>query len=61
MADIIKLELIKKILNEIDPIQMIEDGFVAYSLGKVVVPPVGEMIFQNPPGDCHIKYGYIKS
>ncbi|MHA1888333.1 MAG: ornithine cyclodeaminase family protein [Promethearchaeota archaeon] len=61
MADIIKLELIKKILNEIDPIQMIEDGFVAYSLGKVVVPPVGEMIFQNPPGDCHIKYGYIKN
>jgi len=25
-----------------------------------VVPPVGEMIFENPPGDVHIKYGYIR-
>lgn len=38
----------------------IEAGFVAYSNGEVVVPPVGEMIFEDPPGDTHIKYGYIK-
>ena len=61
MVEIIRLEQIKKILRKIDPIQKIEEGFVAYSKGKVVVPPVGEMVFQDPPGDCHIKYGYIKS
>ncbi len=60
MSKIIKLEQIKEILKSIDPIQKIEEGFVAYSQGKVVVPPIGEMIFENPPGDCHIKYGYIK-
>ena len=60
MSKIIKLEQIKEILKSIDPIQNIEEGFVAYSQGKVVVPPIGEMIFENPPGDCHIKYGYIK-
>jgi len=38
----------------------IEQGFIAYSNGEVVVPPVGELIFENPPGDTHIKYGYIK-
>lgn len=38
----------------------IEEGFVAYSRGEVVVPPVGELIFEDPPGDTHIKYGYIK-
>ena len=38
----------------------IEEGFVAYSEGKVVVPPVGELILEDPPGDVHIKYGYIR-
>tara|TARA_B100000686_G_C16798838_1_gene984404 strand:- start:1244 stop:2137 length:894 start_codon:yes stop_codon:yes gene_type:complete len=37
-----------------------EVGFIKYSNGKTVVPPVGELLFYNPPGDVHIKYGYIK-
>lgn len=63
MTEILQLEIIKKILTDIDPIQIIEEGFVAYSQGNVVVPPVGEMIFDNPenPGECHIKYGFIKN
>jgi len=60
MTEIVELDKIKEILQNVDVIQKIEDGFVAYSQGKVVVPPVGEMIFEDPPGDCHIKYGYIK-
>ena len=60
MVEIVELEKIKRILQNINPIQIIEDGFIAYSQGEVVVPPVGEMIFDNPPGECHIKYGYIK-
>ena len=59
MAEIVNLSQIKEALKNIDPIQAIEEGFVAYSQGKVVVPPVGEMIFKRPPGDVHIKYGYI--
>ena len=38
-----------------------EKAFVAYSQGRAVVPPVGHMEFADPPGDCHIKYGYLKS
>ena len=59
MTEIVNLSQIKEALKTIDPIQAIEEGFVAYSQGKVVVPPVGEMIFERPPGDVHIKYGYI--
>ncbi|PWI48491.1 ornithine cyclodeaminase family protein [Candidatus Heimdallarchaeota archaeon B3_Heim] len=63
MTRILKLNEIKKILEGIDPIKIIEEGFIAYSQGKVVVPPIGEMIFDDPkhPGDCHIKYGFIKN
>jgi len=57
---VIMLDEIKRALGRVDPVPLIEAGFVAYSRGQVVVPPVGEMIFENPPGDVHIKYGYIR-
>jgi len=43
----------------LQPIQEIEDGFVAYSAGRAEIPPVGELSFKEPPGDVHIKYGYL--
>jgi ornithine cyclodeaminase len=56
---IIPLARIREALKTIDPLPLIEEGFVAYSRGRAVVPPVGELIFKHPPGDVHIKYGYI--
>lgn len=38
----------------------VESGFAQYSAGEVVVAPVGELLFDDPPGDVHIKYGYIR-
>jgi len=60
MPVIVPLAEIKKVLAAIDPLPLIEAGFAAYSRGDVVVPPVGELVFADPPGDVHIKYGYIK-
>lgn len=60
MPVVVPLAEIKKVLAAIDPIPLIEEGFAAYSRGEVVVPPVGELVFNDPPGDVHIKYGYIK-
>ncbi len=60
MATIINKQEIISIIDNIDIIPAIEDGFVAYSNGRTVVPPVAELLFDNPPGDVHIKYGYIK-
>ena len=37
-----------------------ERAFVNYSSGRAVVPPVGELVFEDPPGDVHIKYGYVR-
>lgn len=60
MPAVVPLAEIKKALDAIDPLPLIEDGFVAYSRGRAVIPPVGELVFEDPPGDVHIKYGYIK-
>ena len=59
MTRFYNLAQIKSVLKKIQPIQEIEEGFIAYSAGKTEIPPVGEMIFKKPPGDVHIKYGYI--
>jgi ornithine cyclodeaminase len=58
MKIILKPE-IKHLTENLDLYPIIRNGFVAYSEGKSVVPPVGELSFKNPPGDVHIKYGYI--
>ncbi len=57
---ILDLKQIKDLLKGLDILPEIEAGFVAYSLGQTVIPPVGELIFKDPPGDVHIKYGYIR-
>ncbi len=45
----------------LDLVQEMEKAFAEYSRGKAVIPPVGEMKFEDPPGDVHIKYGHLKS
>lgn len=57
---VITLQEIKAALAKIDLLPEIEAGFVAYSEGRAEIPPVGELRFTNPPGDVHIKYGYLR-
>lgn len=57
---IIHLSSIQKYLETIDLIPLIEEGFIAYSSGNAVIPPVGELLFEDPPGETHIKYGYLR-
>jgi len=56
---IVPLGEIRALLPSIDLVAEIERAFVAYSRGESVVPPVGELVFDDPPGDVHIKYGYL--
>jgi len=59
MDEIIGREEIERILPRVDLLDIMEQGFIAYSRGEVTVPPPGELLFDDPPGDVHIKYGYI--
>ncbi|MBA8841047.1 ornithine cyclodeaminase family protein [Ochrobactrum sp. RH2CCR150] len=61
MTNVFQLDAIRSVVEASDLTPLIEAGFVAYSDGKVVVPPVGELLFDEPPGDTHIKYGYIRN
>ena len=59
MATVLTLEEIKPLIDPAKLIREIESGFILYSEGRVVVPPVGFLHFDQPPGDVHIKYGYV--
>jgi ornithine cyclodeaminase len=43
----------------LDLVPAMEAAFAQYSAGKALVPPVGELLFDDPPGEVHIKYGYV--
>ena len=60
MPELVTLDEIRLLLDTNILIDEIEAGFVLYSDGKVNVPPVGFMHFDDPPGDVHIKYGSIQ-
>jgi ornithine cyclodeaminase len=60
MSRTISLETINMVLPRLDTVRLMEEAFSAYSDGRAVVPPVGELIFEDPPGETHIKYGYIR-
>jgi len=61
LTTIIKLEQIKASLANIDLTNAMQEAFIQYSNGNAIVPPVGELLFDEPKGDVHIKYGYIKN
>jgi len=60
MAKIYMRGEIERAIKPSDAIRVMERAFVAYSRGEAVIPPVGHLEFHEPPGDCHIKYGYIR-
>ena len=59
MTAVLELDEIKQLIDVPQLIREIEAGFVLYSEGRAIVPPVGFLHFDEPPGDVHIKYGSI--
>lgn len=56
---IVMLAEIRDALQGVDLVPGMVSAFVAYSTGKAVVPPVGELLLPDVQADVHIKYGYI--
>lgn len=52
---------IEQRLKGVDLVRLMEQAFAAFSHGEAVVPPPGELLFEDPPGEVHIKYGYLKA
>jgi ornithine cyclodeaminase len=57
----LSLQQIEQRLKGLDLVGLMEGAFAAFSRHEAVVPVPGELLFQDPPGEVHIKYGYLKS
>lgn len=51
---------IQKLLSLQTVLDYIEEGFVMYSKNEAMIPHEAILLFQKPPGECHIKWGYGK-
>ena len=51
---------IEPLIRKTDISDAMREAFIEYSRGNAVIPPVGELIMDQPRGEVHIKYGYIK-
>ena len=61
MATVVSRAQIEQVIRPHELVTAVEQAFVAYSRGEAVIPPVGELYFDDPSGDCHIKYGFLRS
>lgn len=59
MPTVLALDDIKRLISVPELIRQTEQGFALFSEGQVTVPPVGFLHFDDPPGDVHIKYGFV--
>tara|TARA_B100000131_G_C18112041_1_gene609947 strand:+ start:176 stop:1135 length:960 start_codon:yes stop_codon:yes gene_type:complete len=56
---VLKKKIINEILKKLELVPLIERGFIFYSSKQCIIPPIGELLFEDPPGEVHIKYGYV--
>jgi ornithine cyclodeaminase len=60
MAETVTWAQMAPLIPQLDLVSAMEAAFVAYSEGRAVIPPVGELQLSDPPGDVHLKYGYLR-
>ncbi|WP_455846044.1 ornithine cyclodeaminase family protein [Pantoea agglomerans] len=51
---------IRVLYNQEDALDMLRDGFRAFSAGQVQLPPAQQFLFSNAGGDCCIKSAWIE-
>jgi ornithine cyclodeaminase len=52
MTTVYSRRQIEQVIRPKQVIAAMERAFVAYSNGEAVIPPVGQLDFEDPPGDC---------
>lgn len=57
---IYSLSDVRTVLRRKDMLDVVHDAIVRHAQGEVVAAPSGELLFQEPPGDCHIRFGYFR-
>lgn len=58
--EIIPLDRLKSVFDKEAIIEKVKEAYINHAEGKVISPAPGQLLFDDPKGDCHIKYGQVK-
>jgi ornithine cyclodeaminase len=56
---IIGIDELRPLLQRSKVIDAVRQALIWQAQGKVQSPLPGQLLFREPPGDCHIKYGHV--
>lgn len=51
---------IRQVISVEEVKEAVRNALIAHGDGAIICPPPGELLFANPRGDCHIKYGSMR-
>jgi ornithine cyclodeaminase len=57
--DIIGIDQLQPHLDKTKILTVVRDALIMQAEGKVQSPPPGQLLFKQPHGDCHIKFGHV--
>jgi ornithine cyclodeaminase len=57
--EIVDLEELRPLLDRSRVIGCVRQALIQQAAGQVQSPLPGQLLFSQPPGDCHIKFGHI--
>jgi ornithine cyclodeaminase len=56
---IIEIDELRPLLHRGKVLDAVRQALIWQAQGKVQSPLPGQLLFRQPPGDCHIKYGHV--
>ncbi len=51
---------LRAVLKRADMLRVVRDACIQHAQNNIVSAKSGELLFQEPPGDCHIRLGYLR-
>ncbi|MFL1417603.1 ornithine cyclodeaminase [Pseudomonas fildesensis] len=51
---------LRTVLKRNDMLRVVRDACIQHSQNNVISAKSGELLFQEPPGDCHVRLGYLR-
>jgi ornithine cyclodeaminase len=55
---VVGLDALQPLLDRRRIIEVVRDALIQHARGRVQSPMPGQLLFADPPGDCHIKFGH---
>src|SRR6266404_2409575 len=57
--EVLSIEDLRPLLDQSKVIERVRQALIRQAMGEVQSPLPGQLVFEHPRGDCHIKFGHV--